>query len=147
MKYSTAEIFILLQKVQNWNLYITEEYKKLSPDDIRKLANGIGPDRWPGWVRDTTTDILYLFEAAALVHDVDYSTMPDRTLDGWHTANYTFWYNCLICIKKQIPWYRIISRKLARDTARLLCDAVESRAGKEACKAAGGMVAVMRIIL
>ena len=41
--------------------------------ELAQAFNGIGTDRWPNWLRTALTALLRPFQAAALVHDWEYS--------------------------------------------------------------------------
>ena len=44
-----------------------------SDHDLAQAFNGIGAERWPSWLRTALTALLRPFQAAALVHDWEYS--------------------------------------------------------------------------
>lgn len=44
-----------------------------SDEELAKAYNGIGADHWPTWLRTVLTALLRPFQAAALVHDWEYS--------------------------------------------------------------------------
>lgn len=57
------------------------EFRAAAPDsfwdasdvELAQAFNGIGADHWPNWLRTTLTALLKPFQAAAFVHDWEYS--------------------------------------------------------------------------
>ena len=45
-------------------------------DELARAFNGIGAEHWPNWLRGVLTALLRPFQAAALVHDWEYSQSP-----------------------------------------------------------------------
>lgn len=59
-----------------------------APDsELARAYNGIGPDRWPGWIRGAVTRLLRPFQAAAFVHDWEYS-LPEKSYRAFAAANF-----------------------------------------------------------
>ena len=72
-------------------------------EKLAEIYNGIGPDRFPDWLRAILTDANGLLEPAALIHDVRYhvgGTKADFTM-----ANEEFHRNCLKLIHARFAWY------------------------------------------
>ena len=57
-----------------------------SDSELVRAYNGIGPDRWPAWIRAVITAMLRPFQAAALVHDWEYS-LPEKSYLAFTAAN------------------------------------------------------------
>lgn len=57
-----------------------------SESELAQAYNGIGPDRWPGRVRAVVTAMLRPFQAAAFVHDWEYS-LPEKSYRAFTAAN------------------------------------------------------------
>ena len=62
-----------------------------APDEeLAQAFNGIGAEHWPKWLRSALTVLLRPFQAAALVHDWEYSqeakTYRAFTAANWHLA-------------------------------------------------------------
>ena len=55
-------------------------------DELRRAYNGIGPERWPSWMRNLITAMLRPFQAAAFIHDWEYS-LPEKTFGAFTMAN------------------------------------------------------------
>jgi hypothetical protein len=50
-----------------------DSFWRATDDELARAFNGIGADRWPGRLRVVLTALLRPFQAAALVHDWEYS--------------------------------------------------------------------------
>ena len=89
--------------------------------------NGIGPEFLPERVRERVSEILEIFEPAALIHDMRYS-MGDGCHRCFYYANWEFQENCRTLADHAYPWYSW-KRYRARTVADLLAKAVRSEAG------------------
>lgn len=49
------------------------EFWTVPIDELKRAYNGIGPEHWPTWARRAVSALLRPFEAAALVHDWEFS--------------------------------------------------------------------------
>ena len=72
-------------------------------NEIVRIYNGIGPDRFPDWLRSIITEANGLFEPAALIHDLRYHC--GGTYEDFTKANGEFLENCFVLVKAQYPWY------------------------------------------
>ena len=86
------------------NVEILDRY---SEEEISRIYNGIGPDRFPDWLRKIVTESAELFEAAALIHDVEYD--EGGTREQFTAANDRFRRNCYTLVKDRYGWYDIRS--------------------------------------
>ncbi len=50
-----------------------DSFWSASDDELAQAFNGIGAEHWPNWLRAVLTALLRPFQAAALVHDWEYS--------------------------------------------------------------------------
>ena len=61
-----------------------------SDTELAQAFNGIGAEHWPNWLRGLLTALLRPFQAAALVHDWEYSRNVKSyrafTMANWHLA-------------------------------------------------------------
>ncbi|MGE4300800.1 MAG: hypothetical protein AB7F40_04265 [Victivallaceae bacterium] len=92
---------------------------------LRAVYNGIGPDRWSTCFRRLVTFLLTWFEAAALIHDWEYTFMP-KTYSAFTAANWRFARN--VCREafmyfRDIPggWRMILRRTAEGLVLALLC--------------------------
>jgi hypothetical protein len=71
--------------------------------ELARIYNGIGPDRFPDWLRVIVTEANGLFEPAALIHDVEYYI--GGTKENFTAANDRFRSNCYALVKAAYSWY------------------------------------------
>lgn len=76
---------------------------RFDEEEISKIYNGIGPDRFPDWLRAILTEANGLFEPAALIHDIQYHIGGSKK-DFTH-ANDVFRRNCYALVKSAYSWY------------------------------------------
>lgn len=93
----------LIQKARELRLENVEILDRYSEEEISRIYNGIGPDRFPDWLRKIVTESAELFEAAALVHDVEYD--EGGTREQFTAANDRFRRNCYTLVKDRYGWY------------------------------------------
>ena len=97
---TTAE---LIQKARELKLEGVEILDKFSPAEIGRIYNGIGPDRFPDWLRELVTESAGIFEPAAVIHDVEYEN--GGTWRDFTEANGRFRRNCYRLVKAEYPWW------------------------------------------
>ena len=85
------------------NLIGLEVLKQFKDSELSKIYNGIGPDRFPDWLRTIVTEANGLFEPAALIHDVRYHIGGNKK--DFTAANDEFRDNCYILVKSSYSWY------------------------------------------
>ena len=93
----------LIQKARELRLENVEILDRYSEEEISRIYNGIGPDRFPDWLRKIVTESAELFEAAALIHDVEYD--EGGTREQFTAANDRFRRNCYTLVKDRYGWY------------------------------------------
>ena len=97
------ELHDLIQKARKLRLENVEILDRYSEEEISRIYNGIGPDRFPDWLRKIVTESAELFEAAALIHDVEYD--EGGTREQFTAANDRFRRNCYTLVKDRYGWY------------------------------------------
>lgn len=97
------ELHDLIQKARDLKLENVEILDRYSEAEIAEIYNGIGPDRFPDWLRKIVTESAELFEAAALIHDVEYD--EGGTREQFTAANDRFRRNCYTLVKDRYGWY------------------------------------------
>lgn len=95
----------LIKKARKLRLENVEILDRYSEEEISRIYNGIGPDRFPDWLRKIVTESAELFEAAALIHDVEYD--EGGTREQFTAANDRFSRNCYTLVKDRYGWYDI----------------------------------------
>ncbi len=98
-----------------------------SDEELRIGYNGIGPEWFPPELRSKVTDILAIFEPAALVHDMR-NVVSDGTREKFDKANDEFLHNCLKLANYHYPWYSL-RRYRARAAAFAMYEFVSSPGG------------------
>lgn len=71
------------------------EFHAVAPDsfwsaadsELAEAFNGIGAEHWPKWLRSALTVLLRPFQAAALVHDWEYTQNP-KSFRAFSGANW-----------------------------------------------------------
>ena len=66
--------------------FAPETFWKAKASELSVACNGVGPDRWPAWLRHVLTWLLRPLEASALIHDWEYS-QPSKTFRSFTSAN------------------------------------------------------------
>ena len=100
MSATTIELVRKAYDLKLENVHILDKY---SITEIGKIYNGIGPDRFPDWLREIVTASADLFEPAALIHDVEYHVGGTR--EQFTAANDRFKQNCYTLVKDRYGWY------------------------------------------
>ena len=100
MSATTIELVRKAYDLKLENVHILDKY---SITEIGKIYNGIGPDRFPDWLREIVTASADLFEPAALIHDVEYH--EGGTREQFTAANDRFRRNCYTLVKDRYGWY------------------------------------------
>ena len=93
----------LIRKARELNLENVEILDRYSEEEISRIYNGIGPDRFPDWLRKIVTESAELFEAAALIHDVEYD--EGGTREQFTESNNRFYRNGKKAAFATYSWY------------------------------------------
>ena len=96
---SVPAVNTLLEKIKELNLDGQEVLSKYSVDDIARIYNGIGPDRFPEWFRNFLTELNEIILPAALIHDLDYDW--GGSLEDFYASNKRLGINSVKCIKEK----------------------------------------------
>ena len=99
----TSQIKLLIQKALDAELEGTWFFQWYSPEELAVIYNGIGPDRFPDWLREMITASAELFEPAALIHDLEYFLGGGKA--DFTAANERFRENCNRLIRQEYPWW------------------------------------------
>ena len=133
---SIDEIESLLAFIKAHNLFVPSYFWKLTPVQIQKIYNGIGPDAEPSWIARRLTDALHWAAAAALIHDIRYE-FGDGTKADWHDANEQFRANEDLSISvKNLHGLELVEREALHLEADGLYEAVETPIGWSSYQAA-----------
>ncbi len=102
--YTEKRIRELLIKITDTDLEGRGVLQQFSAAEIAEIYNGIGPDRFPTWLRELITDTAGIFEPAAVIHDVRYLIGGMKA--DFTAANNEFYRNCCILVKQKYGWWR-----------------------------------------
>lgn len=120
--FTIAEIHDLRLEARELRLKGREILKQYSDEELQKIFNGIGPDRFPAPIR-AALDVLHpALVVVAFIHDIRYYEGGKRS--DFYAANTEFRENGYIVAKKLYGWYnprryrvRFFARKFAK-----ICD-------------------------
>lgn len=102
--YTVKHIQKLLRKIESAQLEGREILERYLASEIDEIYNGIGPDRFPDWLREIVTETAEIFEPAALIHDVRFD--EGGTKADFMAANNEFYRNCCKLVKQEYSWWR-----------------------------------------
>ncbi len=85
------------------NLEGTDILSGFTLQELTSIYNGLGPDRFPDWLREIITEASGLFEPAALIHDVRYHV--GGTKADFTAANDEFRENCYRLVDATYSWW------------------------------------------
>ena len=93
----------LIETAERLKLYGREILDRYSETELLCIYNGLGPDRFPDWLRAIITEASDLFEPAALIHDVRYH--EGGSYEDFTLANSEFRENCYTLVADRYSWY------------------------------------------
>jgi hypothetical protein len=71
--YSIEEIKIICEVIKKRRYWLPKYFNELSCEEIRSYSNGIGAEFFPKFLRKWLTELFFIFEATACIHDVEYA--------------------------------------------------------------------------
>ena len=135
-----SKIKALRATIAAHNLICTPEYDRLSDEQLQTVANGIGPDAFPGFVHEACDEVFERYLPASVPHDVGYefagAVSGGGTRTHWHKLNDDFRENCHRLMIAGTHWRQIFRRAGERAIIDGLFAAVESDAGWKSYMAA-----------
>ena len=99
----TESIIRNLHLIEQLNLKGKEIVKDFGIAEIERIYNGLGPDRFPDWLREIITLASGLLEPAALIHDLRFHVGGTR--EDFTAANDEFRENCYTLVDAAYSWY------------------------------------------
>ena len=72
MYYSIEEIKIMRKLLKDKKYFMPKYFVNISDEMFQKFCNGIGAEFFPKLLRKYLTKLFFVFELAAMVHDVEY---------------------------------------------------------------------------
>ena len=100
----------LLDDVHRYGLEVFPGFHSLSLVQHEAAWNGVGSEKWSRVFRGATTAFFWRWQVVALEHDDSWSYDNDGTREGWRKSNDRFHRNGLRVIRKDIPWWRVVTR-------------------------------------
>ena len=100
MSIPLTELITIAKQNQLAGMEMLDDFSYLK---LARIYNGVGPDRFPDWLRTIVTEANGLFEPAALIHDVEYYI--GGTKENFTAANDRFRENCYTLVKAAYGWY------------------------------------------
>ena len=97
------KIIHLMTLITKHGLAGKELLESFTVSEIVRIYNGVGPDRFPDWLRKIITEANGLFEPAALIHDVRYHV--GGNFNNFTEANVEFRENCYTLVNAAYSWY------------------------------------------
>jgi hypothetical protein len=103
-------IFTLVASAKKMNLDGCDVFDEFTDKELEEQYNGVGPDRFAKWIRDTLSYLLWDCLEGVAIHDMDY--YKGGTLDEFHEANRRLKINTRKIARKKFKWYQIKRWKL-----------------------------------
>lgn len=94
----------LVEKAKSLRLEGAECLVGMDMDEVCGAYNGIGPQFLGEKLRDGMTEILHVYEPAALIHDIRFDR-SDGTRRSFDRANREFCANCRKCANDAYAWW------------------------------------------
>lgn len=118
------ELIILREKALLLNFHGCEKLLRVSPEELRSIFNGIGPEWFPAELRKMIDALHPTLKPVALMHDLDYAT-GSGTWEDFCQANSNFAANGRIAADAAYPWWHL-RRYLVRRQASIFADLCQS---------------------
>lgn len=98
-----TEVEKLIGEARKLNLEHVEILDRYTVEQISQIYNGIGPDRFPEWLRKTLDKLHPSLRVVALVHDLEY--YEGGTRDEFEESNERFYRNGKTVAFANYAWY------------------------------------------
>lgn len=134
--YHPKHIQNLVTKINTHNLVRPAWFDRLSEYNLQKYYNGIGSEKYVHLLK-VTTEILTIFEPAALIHDLEWSQAGTVNGSTFEESNSNFRANCHIIAsytKPVIKIFRPTQRRIYHEVAEDLYKVVSGPIGKRVWK-------------
>lgn len=104
------DIMDLVKSAKELGLDGADVFDKYDEETLREQYNGVGPDRFPAYIRYILSALLRDDLEAVAVHDMKY--YEGGTIDDFHAVNQALKDNTRLIAKKKFKWYQIRRWKL-----------------------------------
>ncbi len=110
--YTLAEIVMICNLLEKYQLHGREIINKYSIDEIREIYNGAGPDSWIELSREILTALMSLFKPVIMIHDLDFNE-SDGTEEAFQKVTARWKANCKLIMDAEYPLWTL--RQLERE--------------------------------
>ena len=105
VKRSLPGVDELISEARKYKLIGNEIFDEFSHDELVEQYNGVGPDRFPGIVRNLLSYLISPALPAVIIHDLKY--YKGGNFDDFRRSNLELKKNARILAKKKYKWYHI----------------------------------------
>jgi len=118
--YSIGHVLGLKLAAIEFGLKAPPAFSECQAVVLQRLYNGLGPDRFPAWLRRVVTRLFAMFEPSALIHDWEYVFMP-KSYFAFTAANLRFAVNCLLSALDAVGAANMVRESVCGLFLALLC--------------------------
>jgi hypothetical protein len=88
--------------IDGYRLEVPPYWDEMTPQELARVCNGVGPDDWPAWRRRVIGELAPFLVPGSRPHDVRWSRpMTDRQR---HVADRELWRNWRRTIRQRLRW-------------------------------------------
>lgn len=98
------KIKLLKEQAETLGLENREIIGKYNMRELCSIYNGIGPDAFPGWLREFISALHPSLEVVAFIHDIEWHE-SDGSQEKFHESNDRFLTNGRIAAKARFGWW------------------------------------------
>ena len=103
---SLKEVKRLMNLCEEYDLEGRSVLKGFTNTQLASMYNGIGPEKFPGWLRSVLDFLHPSLAPVAFIHDVEWS-LSDGTKESFSASNKRFKRNGYKIAKAMYPWWRL----------------------------------------
>lgn len=103
-------IFTLVASAKKMNLDGCNVFNEFTDKELEEQYNGVGPDRFPAYIRDVLSYLLWDCLEGVAIHDLDYC--KGGTIGEFHEANARLKRNTRKIARIKFKWYEFRRWKL-----------------------------------
>ena len=132
---SLHEIKQLCDFAEECGLENREILAKYKNTELASIFNGIGPDVFPEWLRNTITALHPSLAVVAFIHDVEWHE-SDKSREKFTESNNRFKTNGYLVAKHQFGWYNPLRYIVMNQARRFgnICQLFGWSAWADACE-------------
>ena len=114
------------------NKRMPQEYLDATPEELSKICNGVGTDKFGPIVLFLTSGMFNFYTDDADIHDFIWTKLNDGTVETWQKSNEDFRHNTQISAANTtlfFGWFRREAKAQLRNLGSALASVVESDIG------------------